>query len=145
MVLQVLSTLLQGMCQPAMKQTSPLLAGPSPYGVLSTPGSPSWSYTSPHMCSEGTVSATLCCSYFYGFIVSLMCASVNRSWAQCLLPYAFYVCWLVNMVMNIIWLLLWDREYVFCVCLLLQPQKHLVWWLGNEKVGVKTLYLSCPC
>lgn len=44
-----------------------------------------------------------------------MCASVNRSWAQCLLPYAFYVCWLVNMVMNIIWLLLWDREYVLCV------------------------------
>lgn len=39
--------------------------------------------------------------------------SVNRSWAQCLLPFGFYFCWLANMVMNMIWLLLWDREYVF--------------------------------
>ncbi|KAA8587611.1 hypothetical protein FQN60_016473, partial [Etheostoma spectabile] len=32
------------------------------------------------------------------------------SWAQCLLPYSFYFCWLSNMVLNMIWLLLWDRE-----------------------------------
>lgn len=48
---------------------------------------------------------------------TVTCHSVSRSWAQCLLPYAFYGCWLLNMVMNVIWLLLWDREYVvFCVC-----------------------------
>lgn len=50
-----------------MRQTSPLLAGPSPYGALSTPGSPLWSYTSPHMCSEGTASTTLCYSFFRDF------------------------------------------------------------------------------
>nr|XP_061794949.1 uncharacterized protein LOC133586592 [Nerophis lumbriciformis] len=32
------------------------------------------------------------------------------SWAQCLLPYAFYFFWLLNIVLNMIWLLLWDRE-----------------------------------
>ncbi|XP_053739708.1 uncharacterized protein LOC128769760 [Synchiropus splendidus] len=32
------------------------------------------------------------------------------SWAQCLLPYAFYFSWLSNMVLNMIWLLVWDRE-----------------------------------
>lgn len=49
-----------------------------------------------------------------------ICLSVNRSWAQSLLPYTFYFCWLANMVLNIAWLLLWDREYVFCllVCLI---------------------------
>lgn len=49
---------------------------------------------------------------------------MSRSWAQCLLPYAFYVCWLVNMVMNITWLLLWDREYVFCIHSSLQTQNR---------------------
>uniref|UniRef100_A0A3Q3IWF4 Uncharacterized protein n=1 Tax=Monopterus albus TaxID=43700 RepID=A0A3Q3IWF4_MONAL len=34
---------------------------------------------------------------------------VFRSWAQCLLPYSFYFCWLSNMVLNMAWLLLWDR------------------------------------
>ncbi|XP_077580311.1 uncharacterized protein LOC144201498 [Stigmatopora nigra] len=32
------------------------------------------------------------------------------SWAQRLLPYAFYFFWLLNMLLNIAWLLLWDRE-----------------------------------
>ncbi|KAE8291476.1 hypothetical protein D5F01_LYC11084 [Larimichthys crocea] len=32
------------------------------------------------------------------------------SWAQYLLPLGFYFCWLSNMVLNMIWLLLWDRE-----------------------------------
>ncbi|XP_061653316.1 uncharacterized protein si:dkey-29d8.3 isoform X2 [Phyllopteryx taeniolatus] len=35
------------------------------------------------------------------------------SWAHCLLPYAFYFFWLFNMVLNMIWLLLWDREMFF--------------------------------
>lgn len=32
------------------------------------------------------------------------------SWAQSLLPCAFYFCWLSNMVLNMIWLVVWDRE-----------------------------------
>ncbi|XP_028282970.1 uncharacterized protein LOC114449468 [Parambassis ranga] len=32
------------------------------------------------------------------------------SWAQCLLPCAFYFCWLSSMVLNMIWLVVWDRE-----------------------------------
>ncbi|KAF3858914.1 hypothetical protein F7725_012115 [Dissostichus mawsoni] len=41
------------------------------------------------------------------------------SWAQSLLPYTFYFCWMANLVLNMIWLLLWDREYLhalFCCC-----------------------------
>ncbi|XP_028296642.1 uncharacterized protein LOC114479504 [Gouania willdenowi] len=32
------------------------------------------------------------------------------SWAQSLLPYAFYFCWVSNLLLNITWLLVWDRE-----------------------------------
>ncbi|KAJ0059092.1 hypothetical protein NL108_007474, partial [Boleophthalmus pectinirostris] len=32
------------------------------------------------------------------------------SWAQLLLPYSFYFCWFINMLLNMIWLVLWDRE-----------------------------------
>lgn len=53
-VLQVLSALPQATCQAAMRPTSPLLAGPSPSGGSSTPGSASWSYTPPPTCSEGS-------------------------------------------------------------------------------------------
>lgn len=42
-----------------------------------------------------------------------LCPGVNRSWAQSLLPYGFYLCWLANLVLNIVWLLLWDKEYIF--------------------------------
>ncbi|XP_060899766.1 uncharacterized protein LOC132978576 [Labrus mixtus] len=41
------------------------------------------------------------------------------SWAQSLLPYAFYFCWLCNMVMNIIWLVLWDREAMLAALVVL--------------------------
>ncbi|XP_072219213.1 uncharacterized protein [Leuresthes tenuis] len=41
------------------------------------------------------------------------------SWAQCLLPYAFYFCWLFNMLMNMIWLLLWDRELMLAALVVL--------------------------
>ncbi|KAL6104718.1 uncharacterized protein ACO6RY_14381 [Pungitius sinensis] len=41
------------------------------------------------------------------------------SWAQCLLPYTFYLCWLSNMVMNIVWLLLWDRESMLAALVVL--------------------------
>ena len=44
---------------------------------------------------------------------------LNRSWAQSLLPYTFYFCWMANLVLNMIWLLLWDREYVWHLYFLL--------------------------
>uniref|UniRef100_A0A3B5KY79 Uncharacterized protein n=1 Tax=Xiphophorus couchianus TaxID=32473 RepID=A0A3B5KY79_9TELE len=34
---------------------------------------------------------------------------VFRSWAQSLLPYAFYFSWLSNMLLNVTWLMLWDK------------------------------------
>lgn len=40
-------------------------------------------------------------------------------WAQYLLPYAFYFCWLSNMVMNVIWLVLWDREMMVAALVVL--------------------------
>ncbi|KAM9323423.1 uncharacterized protein KZ484_021527 [Pholidichthys leucotaenia] len=50
------------------------------------------------------------------YITSYVC---RGSWAQCLLPYAFYFCWLSNMVMNMIWLLMWDRELMLASLVLL--------------------------
>nr|XP_020483577.2 uncharacterized protein LOC109978629 [Labrus bergylta] len=41
------------------------------------------------------------------------------SWAQSLLPYAFYFCWLCNMVMNMIWLVLWDRDAMLAALVVL--------------------------
>ncbi|XP_075934802.1 uncharacterized protein LOC142934211 [Anarhichas minor] len=41
------------------------------------------------------------------------------SWAQCLMPYTLYLCWLSNLVMNIIWLLLWDRESMLAALVVL--------------------------
>ncbi|KAM4551202.1 uncharacterized protein PAE49_015067 isoform 1-T1 [Odontesthes bonariensis] len=41
------------------------------------------------------------------------------SWAQCLLPYAFYFSWLFNMLMNMTWLLLWDREVMLAALVVL--------------------------
>lgn len=50
------------------------------------------------------------------YLTSYVC---RGSWAQCLLPYAFYFCWLSNMVMNMIWLLVWDRELMLAALVLL--------------------------
>lgn len=60
-----------------------------------------------------------------------ICLSLNRSWAQSLLPYTFYFCWLFNLVLNVAWLLLWDREYVSgtyvrMVCCLIETMVHSV-------------------
>lgn len=41
------------------------------------------------------------------------------SWAQCLLPYSFYFCWLTNMLLNMIWLVLWDRELMLAAMVVL--------------------------
>ncbi|XP_061588698.1 uncharacterized protein LOC133452946 [Cololabis saira] len=41
------------------------------------------------------------------YITSYVC---RGSWAQYLLPFAFYFCWLSSMLLNMTWLLLWDWE-----------------------------------
>ncbi|XP_077391782.1 uncharacterized protein LOC144028550 [Festucalex cinctus] len=41
------------------------------------------------------------------------------SWAQCLLPYVFYFFWLLSIVLNMIWLLLWDRELMLSALVVL--------------------------
>ncbi|GAA6229432.1 uncharacterized protein LOC108885333 [Lates japonicus] len=41
------------------------------------------------------------------------------SWAQCLLPCAFYFCWLSNMGLNMTWLLLWDRQLMLAALVVL--------------------------
>lgn len=122
-----------------MRQTSPLLAGPSPYGALSTPGSPLWSYTSPHMCSEGTVSTTLCYSYFN----YLNDFSVYLS-KQVLGPVSAALCLLCllgdqhddehNMAVAL-------GQRVCLLCLLISSTTH-IFGLGREMVGVGDL--SCP-
>lgn len=41
------------------------------------------------------------------------------SWAQCLLPYSFYFCWFINLLLNMIWLVLWDREVMLAAMVVL--------------------------
>ncbi|XP_076600190.1 uncharacterized protein LOC143328766 [Chaetodon auriga] len=41
------------------------------------------------------------------------------SWAQCVLPYAFYFSWLSSMVLNITWLVLWDKEMMLAALVVL--------------------------
>ncbi|KAK5859416.1 hypothetical protein PBY51_020971 [Eleginops maclovinus] len=41
------------------------------------------------------------------------------SWAQSLLPYTFYFCWMANLMLNMIWLLLWDRELMLVALVVL--------------------------
>ncbi|XP_047446346.1 uncharacterized protein si:dkey-29d8.3 [Mugil cephalus] len=50
------------------------------------------------------------------YITSYVC---RGSWAQCLLPYAFYFCWLSNMALNVTWLLLWDRALMLAALVVL--------------------------
>ncbi|XP_014835116.1 PREDICTED: uncharacterized protein LOC106912846, partial [Poecilia mexicana] len=41
------------------------------------------------------------------------------SWAQCLVPYAFYFSWLSNMLLNMTWLMLWDKELMLAALVVL--------------------------
>ncbi|XP_053185809.1 uncharacterized protein LOC128368915 [Scomber japonicus] len=52
-------------------------------------------------------------------VIYITLYAFRGSWAQCLLPYAFYFCWLSNMVMNMIWLVLWDRELMLAAMVIL--------------------------
>ncbi|CAK6969379.1 uncharacterized protein LOC128368915 [Scomber scombrus] len=52
-------------------------------------------------------------------VIYITLYAFRGSWAQSLLPYAFYFCWLSNMVMNMIWLVLWDRELMLAAMVIL--------------------------
>ncbi|XP_046879835.1 uncharacterized protein si:ch211-161h7.5 [Hypomesus transpacificus] len=50
-----------------------------------------------------------------GYILSGLCRKNAYGWVYCsppVLPYGFFVSWILNMGLNIGWLLLWDRTYM---------------------------------
>ncbi|KAJ8337111.1 hypothetical protein SKAU_G00383310 [Synaphobranchus kaupii] len=49
------------------------------------------------------------------YIVASLCRSDVHGWMYsqpAVLPYGFYLSWIVNMILNITWLSLWDREQI---------------------------------
>ncbi|KAM9719583.1 uncharacterized protein ACNS7B_020354 [Menidia menidia] len=52
-------------------------------------------------------------------VVYLTSFVFQGSWAQCLLPCSFYCSWIFNLLMNITWLLLWDRELMLAALVVL--------------------------
>ncbi|XP_034039683.1 uncharacterized protein LOC117522399 [Thalassophryne amazonica] len=52
-------------------------------------------------------------------VIYLTAYTCRGSWSQCLLPYAFYFSWLANMVLNMMWLLLFDRELMLTALVVL--------------------------
>ncbi|KAG9278455.1 hypothetical protein AMEX_G6331 [Astyanax mexicanus] len=47
------------------------------------------------------------------YIVTWFCRRTSTGWMYCspaILPYGFFISWVVNMILNCAWLLLWDRE-----------------------------------
>ncbi|KAF6728097.1 hypothetical protein FQA47_000592 [Oryzias melastigma] len=52
-------------------------------------------------------------------VIYLTSLAFRGSWAQYLLPFAFYFSWLANMLLNVTWLLLWDRELMLAAMVVL--------------------------
>ncbi|XP_015252798.1 PREDICTED: uncharacterized protein LOC107099257 [Cyprinodon variegatus] len=52
-------------------------------------------------------------------VIYITSFAFRGSWAQCLLPCAFYFSWLSNMLLNMTWLLLWDREMMLAALVVL--------------------------
>ncbi|KAF5892143.1 uncharacterized protein DAT39_018142 [Clarias magur] len=48
------------------------------------------------------------------YFLSCICRRTTTGWMYCspaLPPYGFFISWMINMLLNIIWLLLWDRKF----------------------------------
>ncbi|KAL2085131.1 hypothetical protein ACEWY4_018451 [Coilia grayii] len=57
-----------------------------------------------------------------GYIISTTCRSTAYGYMYCspaVLSYGFFICWILNMVLNIAWLLLWDREQMIAAFVVL--------------------------
>ncbi|KAG7524626.1 hypothetical protein JOB18_014728 [Solea senegalensis] len=52
-------------------------------------------------------------------VIYITSYAFRGSWAQYLLPCAFYFCWLSSMVMNVAWLVLWDKEFMLAALVVL--------------------------
>ncbi|XP_012671514.3 uncharacterized protein LOC105890087 [Clupea harengus] len=49
----------------------------------------------------------------FGYILSTICRRNAYGYMYCsppVLPYGFFISWILNMILNIAWLLLWDRQ-----------------------------------
>ncbi|XP_062337967.1 uncharacterized protein LOC134036856 isoform X1 [Osmerus eperlanus] len=59
----------------------------------------------------------------YGWLTAMvlyLASSLFRGyWSQAVLPYGFYICWISNMVLNMVWLLIWDRELMWAALVVL--------------------------
>ncbi|KAF7692819.1 uncharacterized protein si:dkey-29d8.3 [Silurus meridionalis] len=60
----------------------------------------------------------------YLYFLSWFCRRTATGWMYCspaVLPYGFFLSWMINMLLNITWLLLWDRELMIpaLICLAL--------------------------
>ncbi|XP_060761638.1 uncharacterized protein si:dkey-29d8.3 [Neoarius graeffei] len=58
------------------------------------------------------------------YFLSYICTRTATGWMYCspaVLPYGFFLSWMMNMLLNITWLLLWDRELMVpaLICLAL--------------------------
>ncbi|XP_061111962.1 uncharacterized protein si:dkey-29d8.3 [Conger conger] len=56
------------------------------------------------------------------YIVTSLCRRNVYGWMYCqpaVLPYGFYLTWIVNMILNITWLFLWDREQMIAALIVL--------------------------
>ncbi|KAI1902225.1 hypothetical protein AGOR_G00042520 [Albula goreensis] len=52
-------------------------------------------------------------SAMLAYCLTSLCRRSVYGWMYCepaVLPYGFYLSWIVNMILNIVWLFLWDRE-----------------------------------
>lgn len=52
-------------------------------------------------------------TWLTGMVLYLAFSLCRGYWSQALLPYGFYICWICNMILNMVWLFLWDREQMW--------------------------------
>ncbi|XP_028833872.1 uncharacterized protein LOC114789009 [Denticeps clupeoides] len=56
------------------------------------------------------------------YLLSWLCRRNVNGWMYCspaVLPPGFFISWIINMILNITWLFLWDREYVITAMVVL--------------------------
>lgn len=52
-------------------------------------------------------------TWLSGMVVYLATYLFRGYWSQAVLPCGFYICWICNMIFNMVWLILWDREQMW--------------------------------